>query len=363
MGFKDIFARFRSRISGASAAPATPLSAEEQLVRDYDLYLVDLHDELPSLIPQRDAMRAAWRKGDFEAYEQAFEAARASGVIADNGKPLYLLVKDWFLEPFMALPDDAAAAPQHEDMLKPFRDFFHRSPSPFSAATYADALRVTAFVRRGTGWGRDVRSEQWQGYEALLKEVDDVLDSHADPENFSWRISDYRRSANEGDFETFKARFERAWLLDRYNIDLCRSHARMIMPRWLGRDARDLEDFARRAAEQTKDRFGLGFYALIQQANTDVGDHDLADTLCDPDLVKQGFEDLLARFPAPSVMNLYADTLEWMGDTEALADLLETRFRVMVPQIWYGETRSDQLSYLFATLLEAAGVLEARKSG
>jgi hypothetical protein len=234
MGFKDIFARFRSRISGVGAAPAIPLSPEEQLVRDYDLYLVDLHDELPALAPQRDAMRAAWLKGDFEAYEQAFEAARASGVIADNGKPLYSLVKDWFLEPFMALPDDEAASPQHEDMLKPFRDFFHLSPSAFSAATYADALRVTAFVRRGTGWGRDLRADQWQGYEALLKEADEVLDSHADPENFSWRISDYRRSANEGDFETFKARFERAWLLDRYNIDLCRSHARMIMPRRTG---------------------------------------------------------------------------------------------------------------------------------
>lgn len=363
MGFKDIFARFRSRMAGGGAAPLTPLSPEEQLVRDYDLYLVDLHDEIPALIPQRDAMRTAWRKRDFEAYEQAFEEARASGLIAENGKPLYLLVKDWFLELFMALPDDEAAAPEHEDMLKPFRDFFQRSPSPFSAATYADALRVTAFVRRCTGWGRDVRADQWQGYEALLKEADDVLDSHADPENFSWRISDYRRSANGGDFETFKARFERAWLLDRYNIDLCRSHARMIMPRWLGRDARDLEDFARLAAERTKDRFGLGFYALIQQANTDVGDHELADTLCDPDLVKRGFEDLLARFPAPSVMNLYADTLEWMGDTEALADLLETRFRVMVPQIWYGETRSDQMSYLFATLLEAVEVLDARKRG
>jgi hypothetical protein len=219
-----------------------------------------------------------------------------------------------------------------------------------------------AFVRRGTAWARDVQADQWQGYEALLGEADAVLDSHPDPADFSWRMSDYSRSANTGDFDIFKARFERAWLMDRYNIDLCRSHARMIMPRWLGRDEHDLENFARRAADLTRDRFGLGFYALIQQANTEVGDHELADTLCDPDLVKQGFEDLLARFPAPSVMNLYADTLEWMGDTEALADLFESRFRVMVPQIWYGETRSDKISYLFATLLEAAEVLEARRA-
>jgi hypothetical protein len=34
--------------------------------------------------------------------------------------------------------------------------------------------------------------------------------------------------------------------------------------------------------------FGLGFYALIQQADTDVGEHALDDTLCDPDMAKQG---------------------------------------------------------------------------
>lgn len=362
MIFRNILDAVRKRVPGrGNGVSREPLSLEEKLVQDYDLYLLDLHDELPDLMAERDAMRAAWRNGDFEAYQQAFEAARASGAIAENGKPHYSLVKDWFLEPFLALPEDEENAQAQEDELAPFRAFFHRSPSAFSAATYADALRVMAFVRRGSAWGRDVSGEQWQSYEALLREADDVLDSHPDPSDFSWRMSDYRRSANAGNFETFKARFERVWLMDRYNIDLCRSHARMIMPRWLGRDEHDLEAFARRAAELTKDRFGFGFYALIQQANTDVGDHELEDTLCDPDLVKQGFEDLLARFPAPSVMNLYADALEWMGDTEALADLLENRFRVMVPQIWYGETRSDKISYLFATLLEAADALEERR--
>ena len=363
MGFRTILASMRHRMLGrAGSAPPELLSPEERLVRDYDLYLVDLHDEIPALVPQRDAMRAAWRNGDFEAYQRAFETAQASGTITESGRPLYSLVKEWFVQPFLDLPDGEAAAPAHVDMLAPFRAFFLRSPSAFSAATYADALRATAFVQRGTAYRHLVSAQRWQSYEALLKEADDVLDSHADPENFSWRMSDYRRAANEGDLEKFKTRFERVWLLDRYNIDVCRAHARMIMPRWLGHDAQDLENFARRAAELTQDRFGLGFYALIQQANTDVGDHELADTLCDPDMAKRGFEDLLTRFPAPSVMNLYADMLEWMNDTEALADLLETRFRVMVPQIWYGDTRSEKIAYLFATLLEAAEALEARRA-
>lgn len=364
MGIKDVLANIRDGAADEVAeAPESSFSPEEQLVRDYDLYLMDLHDEIPSLLPQRNAMRAAWLEQDFAAYQNAFEEARASGVIAENGKPLYALVSDWFLEPFQSLSSRETALSLQDEMLDAFRAYFERSPSPFSAAIYADALRTTAFKRRSTTYGHLVRLDQWRSRDALLTEADVVLDSHADPENFSWRMSDYRRSANEGRFEVFQQRFEDAWRLDRYNVDLCRSHARMLLPRWLGRDEHDLENFARQAVELTKDRYGLGFYALIQQANTEVGDHTLRDTLCDPAMVKQGFEDLLLRFPAPSVMNLYADMLEWMGDTQALADLLETRFRILVPQVWYGETRSDKISYIFATLLEAADALEQRRTG
>ncbi|MFK0206332.1 hypothetical protein [Agrobacterium sp. NPDC090283] len=362
MGFKDILGILRDRMLPRRRAASADqnLSPHERLVRDYDLHLVELHDEIPRLIPQRDAMRAAWRRRDFLAYHQAFEAARQADGIAENGKPHYSLVKEWFLDEFLTIPDDDDAGLRHETLLEAFEGFFRQHPSPFSAATYADALRMTAFTWRGTEYGHDVRQEQWQKYEAFLLKADEVLDSCPGPDDFAWRISDYRRAANDGSIEEFQERFEAAWAQDRYNIDLCRSHARMIMPRWLGRDEHDLEVFARSAAELTKDRFGLGFYALIQQANTEVGDHELAGTLCDPALVKQGFEDLLARFPAPSLVNYYADMLEWMEDKEALADLLQSRFRTIVPQIWYGDTREEKIAYAFDTLLEAAEVVDSR---
>jgi len=364
MGLKHLLAGLRGRIFGT--APAAPsgeeLSSYERLVRDYDLYLIDLHDEIPRLFPQRDAMRRAWQERDFPAYERAFAAARRDGGIAENGKPDYALVRDWFLEEFQALPDGDDAGPRHEALLAPFAAFFRQHPSPFSAATYHDALRVTAFAWRGTACADDVQQGQWQKHEAFLQQADAVLDANPGPNDFSWRISDYRRTANDGSLSEYQARFEKAWALDRFNIDLCRSHARMIMPRWLGRDAHDLEVFARRAAEFTKERFGLGFYALIQQANTEVGSHELGDTLCDPALVKQGFEDLLERFPAPSIVNLYADMLEWMEDGEALADLLQSRFRTIVPQIWYGDTRQEKIEYCFDTLLEADEILQERRT-
>lgn len=70
MGFKTILAGLGGRIFGRTPAAASePLSEEEQLIRDYDLSLVEFHDEIPALIPQRDSMRAAWRNGDFAAYQ------------------------------------------------------------------------------------------------------------------------------------------------------------------------------------------------------------------------------------------------------------------------------------------------------
>ncbi|MBB6465174.1 hypothetical protein HNQ96_001021 [Aminobacter lissarensis] len=50
-----------------------------------------------------------------------------------------------------------------------------------------------------------------------------------------------------------------------------------------------------------------------------------------------------------------------MGDTEALADLLEARFRWIVPEIWYGDTTEEQFEYAFATLQEADDVLKSRR--
>ncbi|PCK86811.1 hypothetical protein CPT32_10315 [Rhizobium sophoriradicis] len=91
MGFKSIFDGLRDRIFARqrSVSADYDLSPHERLVRDYDLHLVELHDEIPYLIPQRDAMRAAWQRRDFVAYHEAFEAARQTGSIAENGKPLY----------------------------------------------------------------------------------------------------------------------------------------------------------------------------------------------------------------------------------------------------------------------------------
>lgn len=363
MGWKDLVRSVRDKVLGerATPEPAEELTNYQILLRDYDLHSVFLHDEIPRLYGERDAMRRAWQERDFAAYRSAFEAARAEGDLTENGKPRYLLVKDWFLEEFMAIPDSDDAGPRHEVLLNSFADYFRRDPSPFSAATYADALRVTAYAWRGTACAADVNMDQADQSRRFLRQADAVLDSQPDPQDFSWRASDFRRSAETGSFSEYQRRFEAAWALDRYNIDLCRSFARMIMPRWLGRDEHDLEVFARRAAELTKDRFGYGFYALIQAANTEVGEHEIEDTLCDPVLVKQGFEDLLARFPAPSNFNLYADMLEWMKDNEALADLLETRFRTIVPEIWYGDTIDDKFVYAFETLLEADEVLKARR--
>lgn len=86
MGWKDLIAGLRRRISGSrQAAEEEELTPYEILMRDYDIHSIYLHDEQPDLIPQRDAMRRAWCKADFGAYQAAYVTARRQGDLTLSG--------------------------------------------------------------------------------------------------------------------------------------------------------------------------------------------------------------------------------------------------------------------------------------
>lgn len=355
-----VFGKIFAKLLGKAPQFDAELSHYERIVRDYDLTLIELDDEIPRLVPAREAMFAAWRDRDFAAYKAAFNTAHRSGEIVESGRPLYSLVKDWFFRELFDSADEGGS--RFAAAIRAFESFYTYAPSAFSAATFADVLRLVGYHVRGTDYITSTPGQSLGDLRSCLQASGALLDTFAreGETDFAWRLADARRAADQGDLAHFKQRFEAAWALDRYNVDLCRAHARMLMPRWLGRDAHDLEVFARQAMDLTKDRFGRGLYALIQQSNTDVGEHELEHTLCEPQLVKEGFDDLMQRFPAPSIVNLYADMLEWMRDEQGLADLLRDRYRVIVPQVWYGDTRADKIEYAFATLAEADEALTAR---
>ena len=108
----------------------------------------------------------------------------------------------------------------------------------------------------------------------------------------------------------------------------------MLLPRWVGDGPQDVEVFARRVVSLTEARFGAGAYAFIYSVQAGVGGHEASDTLCDPDLLARGFEDLTARFPtSQSILNRYAMTMHWIGDHAAVYRV-QKRIDTITPNIW-----------------------------
>jgi hypothetical protein len=87
--------------------------------------------------------------------------------------------------------------------------------------------------------------------------------------------------------------------------------ATSLFPKW-GGDARALDNYIVQATAQTRTLFGTGMYALLYSAAAN-GQYEHAlfqDSFANWDKVKQGYEDLLARYPASNAKrNRYA----WMA--------------------------------------------------
>lgn len=281
-----------------------------------------------AVVERVDAIRES---GRIEEYEPLFRRVHAADLSLPGGCAVHEGLRRRMLpEP----PLDPAGQERH---LAPFRDAFARAPSPLMAGLHAEALLDCADAARGAGTVDETSAEQWAGYAEHRGQARLALDACPDHRGDCpvWRRADYRLALDEAPSrEAFDQAFERAWALDRNNLNLCADHGILMLPRWVGEGPNDLEVFARRAVSLTEARFGSGAYAFIYSVQAGIGHHEPTDTLCDPALVVRGFEDLIERFPtSQSVLNRYAMTLDWLEDYAAVYPI-QRRIRTINPNIW-----------------------------
>jgi len=274
---------------------------------------------------------AILQSGQIEKFEPLFRAVHG----ADQSLPSGCAVHEALIRRLFRTP--SASPAEQEQYLAPFRAAFERAPSPFIAGLLGTALASCSDESRGADVADETSEEQWNAYFGRRAQARAVLDACPDVAGDCpiWRRADYDLALDEAQSRgAYDAAFERAWALDRHNLNLCASHGIMLLPRWVGEGPQDLEVFARRAVSLTEARFGAGAYAFIHSVQAGVGSHEASDTLCDPDLLVHGFEDLTARFPtSQSVLNRYAMTMHWIGD-QAAVYRVQKRIDTITPNIW-----------------------------
>lgn len=310
-----------------------------RLMKERGYSVVSLRDELP--VEHRTAIEDMVSGDRLEDFEALFRDARAADIILPNARPLHDALT------FCVMPDFDQSESDLGAKLAPFHRAFERRPSPSTAGLYATMLQSAASAARGYDFVDAVGEEQWQNHFELNRQARAILDqtAHQAGDDLLWADADYSLGLDHDDIQVheFHAKFDRLWSMNRWSLPLLASRGIHLLPRWVGEDEHDVEKFARHAISVTEERFGCGAYAYVYQALANVGSLDIEDTLCDRALLRQGFEDLAARYPAQSVLNRYANTMAWAEMDEVALELFDARITAIVPEVWTGNTEQDQI--------------------
>jgi hypothetical protein len=108
--------------------------------------------------------------------------------------------------------------------------------------------------------------------------------------------------------------------------------------KWRG-NIREIEDFAQKAVLRTKEQEGHGMYARIYwYASQSEFRNDLfSNSLVDWVQMKEGFEDIIKRYPDPWNLNNYARFACLAGDKPKTRELLKRIESSVVPEAWMPE--------------------------
>jgi hypothetical protein len=176
---------------------------------------------------------------------------------------------------------------------------------------HAKALVEHGWSYRGQGYARDVPPEAWKDFGEYLRRAADYFRSHADValtdsyahlvllqigRGLGWAPEQMAAIADDGAKRNPD------------DLDLYFQTMGTMTPKW-GGNAKLLDNYIKQVTEQTRKKYGWGMYARLYWSATDsdYGHRLFEESFADWGNIKQGWEDLLARYPdSPRFLNRYA---------------------------------------------------------
>lgn len=289
---------------------------------------------------QIESLVETGRLGEFEAL---WNAAWASKEFTAFGERLYDLELRWVV----ALDEETIENPA--GFLNAFSAQFAQTPTAFWGGMYALALQAIADDIRGGNWAHQVTDSAWLASGNIHGRVAEILGATAGTAagSFPWARAAYAHALEHADADAFAAQWEQLYALDAANLSALSDHAIHLLPRWRGVGPADAENFARQATNTVTDVFGSGAYAGIVGGFANIGELDIDDTAVDATLLRQSYQDLLARFPGSVVLlNAFANGMSWANDEAAVWAAYESfGLRAIDPFTWGGDDEDEGMEY------------------
>lgn len=256
------------------------------------------------------AARDAFWNGDLAELERQNADLRQPGRIAKDGASQIAQFRRGLNAIFNNKVENAEAYFKELDLLTLQWANAHPT-SAFAHALHAQSLVEHAWSYRGGGYVKEVPPEAWQDFHAYLQRAAGYLKAHAEvalSDSYAHKVLLLIGKGQNWRNEQMLAVAKEGLKRNPDDTDLYFQVLDSLLPKW-GGSPRAVDDFIKYAAEQTKDRVGQGMYTrmYLAAADDEFGHALFEVSYADWGRMKQGFEDLLARYPDnASRLNSYA---------------------------------------------------------
>lgn len=264
----------------------------------------------PSRPPITVASEEAFWWGDFAAIERQNAIYRQPKRFNPDGSSQLDLFRNGLGTVFNASVKNAE--PYHAELDRLTLQWATDHPkSAMAHALHARALVAHGWSYRGGGYVREVPPEALKEFHTYLMRAVKYLGIHAEvalTDSYTHLVLLKIGTALSWDEKQMAAILEEGLKRNPDDISLYFEALVSLLPKW-GGSARDIDKFIRRATEQTRERYGSGMYAGLYSyvAAAQYGHALFEDSHADWQRMKQGYEDMFARFPdSPGRLNRYA---------------------------------------------------------
>ena len=272
-----------------------------------------------------EAVRAFWW-GDFDALEKQNTLLKHPGHIAGDGSSDLEMFRIGLGKVLEAGGDNRESYLLELEKLTLQWATAHPA-SPLAHILYARALVEHGWSYRGAGYAKDVPPQAWEDFHAYLRRAAEYLVNHADvalTDSYAHATLLIVGKGLNWDNKQMTAIAQDGLKRNPEDINLYFEASVTLLPKW-GGDARALDKYIRQVAEQTKGIYGMGMYSRLYSyaADNDYG-HALFDSsLADWPTMKQGYQDMHARYPSNTRRNRYAYMACMAKDKNTLNALLD----------------------------------------
>jgi hypothetical protein len=253
-------------------------------------------DEFSERAAITDAVEKAFLGRDFRALEDMAKDYRSSKALTGSGT--WKLAR--FYKAFEGIADSDITDSTYWDRLLAITSAWANQypTSPTSHIVHAYILASRAFSIRGTGWAKDVDTENWVPFKSLADKALEYLREHKpigilDPHYFNVLSNIYKAIGTEE--SAYWKDISEGINLYPYYSELYFAAADYYSPRWHGSLAK-IDWLAREAVKRTESGMGYGMYARIYwaaTANDDIGVLFFSPYF-DWETMKRGINDVLA---------------------------------------------------------------------